>query len=437
MTQENLVAPILTAVALGFAVNVALSPLLLKLAHRYRWYDQGRGVKRKLHDHAVPQVGGVGIFAAFAFSGLVVFFFFHYSDHGRTFSAWYYGSILLGAGLMHLLGVIDDFSNIRAIKKFILQVMIALVVITGGTVVRSVALPFLGFCLGLGPLGVPVTVLWIVGIANAVNFIDGLDGFAASVTLFAAFVLGVGGALAGSTLTALVSFSLVGAVAGFLVFNLPPAKAFMGDGGSLFVGYVIAVIAIMTNGPHRASLDILPPLMVLTIPIMDITWAVVRRLRRGLPIHQADREHFHHKLLEFTGCPRRALVLTVAISSLLLVAASIKLMINGPIAVLLWLAVVAFLVHLQIRFGSAHKQTAAAGQHQTVSGRAVTYGKATAATAPTAEHAGAPAEATAGAPTTEQIAGRGEQIAGAPGGAGLPAASRTGLTNPPRGRDAD
>jgi UDP-GlcNAc:undecaprenyl-phosphate/decaprenyl-phosphate GlcNAc-1-phosphate transferase len=220
--------------------------------------------------------------------------------------------IFAGLLLMHGLGVYDDFTNLRAPFKFLIQVLAATLVVSSLALLRSISLPFVGEVLIPTWVAVPLTVLWIVSIANAINLVDGADGLAGGIALIAALFMGIVAFGQGNLITAVVAFSLVGSLSGFLLFNFPPARIFMGDGGSLSIGFVLAVIPLLGiagNSSPPMMVPVLPVLTLLYVPIVDTLLAITRRVRRGLPVHSPDREHIHHRLIDRGMHGRRLLAI--------------------------------------------------------------------------------------------------------------------------------
>ena len=212
-----------------------------------------------------------------------------------------------GLAVVHVTGVFDDFVNIRAGRKLALQVVAGAIMVGTGSVIRIISLPVLGLTVDLGVLAWPVTLLWIVGMSNAVNLIDGIDGFSGGVTTFAATAFGALAVVHGHAVAGVLAFALAGAAAGFLRFNLPKARIFMGDGGSLFVGAALAVLPIVQSAGTGHAFEPLVVLVVLAIPIFDTAMAIARRVLRRVALHTPDREHFHHLLVMRTGSVAGAL----------------------------------------------------------------------------------------------------------------------------------
>ena len=223
----------------------------------------------------------------------------------------------MGSSLMFLLGLIDDVYNLNAKFKLLNQVLITTVVFLLGVKVDMTAFST-HFALGvdLGFLSYPITLLWIVGISNAVNFIDGVDGLAGSVITVNAVAIAIIALAMGNaaSISALIAFILAGSTLAFLTFNFNPAKIFMGDSGALFAGFMLASLSI-TGVMKGATLAILLPFVILAVPILDITYSSLRRIFKGKSPFVADSEHIHHKLLKagFSQKLTVAILTTVAI----------------------------------------------------------------------------------------------------------------------------
>jgi UDP-GlcNAc:undecaprenyl-phosphate GlcNAc-1-phosphate transferase len=286
------------AAALGALLfNLLLLPFILRLAHRHKWYDLPD--TRKIHTGLIPRLGGPGLFLSFTAASLLAPLLVGlFSGRGAPplFSARF-AALYAGLALLHLTGLYDDFKNLKAVWKFILQLASAAIIASGGFLIRSLTLPYLGR-LDLGWGSYPLTVAWLVCIANALNLIDGMDGLAGGIGVFAAASMGVIALLQGSPQTAALSFALVGALVGFLVYNFPPAKIFMGDSGSLFLGLCLGSLPLI-GGISKASAfgSLIVPVTLLTVPILDTATAILRRLRLRKSILSPDKEHIHHKLL--------------------------------------------------------------------------------------------------------------------------------------------
>lgn len=219
--------------------------------------------------------------------------FLSYYPYGSLLSG-----ILLGGSLMFLLGLVDDVYNLNAKFKLFIQIAIATLVYLLGVKIDVIFNPF-GGVFELGLLSYPITLLWIVGISNAINFIDGVDGLAGSVISVNSITLGIIAVsmIPANPISALIAFILAGSTLAFLTYNYNPAKIFMGDGGALFAGFLLATLSI-AGVMKTATLAILLPFVILVVPIMDITFSSLRRIMKGKSPFVADAEHIHHKLLK-------------------------------------------------------------------------------------------------------------------------------------------
>ncbi len=334
-----MILPSVFAAIFALGLNLVLIPLILRIAHKFKWYDPPD--KRKIHTGLIPRLGGPGMFIAFLLTGLLTPVVM--SVIGRGSDDLRFGlrflPFFLGIFVIHLVGLIDDFHNLKAMLKFFLQLFAAVLVAGAGFLIRSLTIPYIG-TIRLGLLAYPITILWIVGISNAVNLIDGMDGLAGGIGAFAALSMGVIALLQGSGVTAVLCFSLFGAILGFLVFNFPPAKIFMGDSGSLFLGFCLAVFPLI-GGISKISAfgTLLVPVTLLTIPILDILTAILRRLRNKVPIIHPDREHIHHKLLDLGLNQRQILGVLYGFSLYLSVVAVTSVILPREINVYLILVV--------------------------------------------------------------------------------------------------
>ena len=248
--------------------------------------------ERKIHKKPVSRLGGVAIWS----STMLTFFLLvllSYYPYGSLLSG-----ILLGGSLMFLLGLIDDVYNLNAKFKLFIQVAIVTIVYLLGVKIDTIINPF-GGVFHLGWLSYPITLLWIVGICNTVNFIDGVDGLAGSVITVNSITLAIVAVsmTPSNSISALIAFILAGSMLAFLAYNFNPAKIFMGDSGALFAGFLLASLSV-TGVMKTATLAIFLPFVVLAVPIIDITFSSLRRILKGTSPFVADAEHIHHKLLK-------------------------------------------------------------------------------------------------------------------------------------------
>jgi UDP-GlcNAc:undecaprenyl-phosphate/decaprenyl-phosphate GlcNAc-1-phosphate transferase len=292
--------------AVTFVASLCLTVAVRGMARRRNIVDRPDG-QRKLHDRPVPLLGGVAVYGA-AVLGLVAVQF----TAGATVKfnelsiAW-----LTAAGFVCFVGSVDDCFNLPSRVKLALQILSVLpIVLLGYSVDRIVAF---GYPIALGWLGVPLTVFWLVGCINALNLIDGMDGLASIVGLSTAAMLGVIAASQGQEHVAMMAIVLTAALAGFLIYNLPPASIFLGDSGSMVIGLTVGVLGIQGALKTSATLAITAPAVVMTLPMFDIVAALVRRRLTGRRFDSPDRLHIHHRLLERGWTPWQVLCLMGAL----------------------------------------------------------------------------------------------------------------------------
>jgi len=281
----------------ALVLNALMTPIIVSVARRRNWVDQPN--HRTVHQEPVPRLGGVGMFASLALVLLGVFaadFLWPGVMPAGSFNA---SALLLFVGVAstHVLGLIDDFVELRAIYKFLLQLLGAMLAIGAGLSFDHLRIPHTPWVLELGPFAPFVTLVWVVGVTNAVNLIDGMDGLAGGFSLISLAAVGTFALFTTQPQVALVSFVAVGVLGAFLFFNFPPAKLFMGDSGSLVLGYLLAVLPLWGGENSLMGQQWLLPVVLVLIPISDTLAAILRRLRENRPIWSPDKSHMHHKML--------------------------------------------------------------------------------------------------------------------------------------------
>ncbi len=301
------IAAIIVAAA---TVTVVVTPLVRRRAIRVGLVDMPGG--RKVHERAVPRVGGVAIALGFgAAIGLEALGERHLGWGGGVLSEWAsLWPVLAGLGIIFLVGLLDDVAELRPGLKFAGQLAAAGVVTIWGPRVDFVGNPLGGGLIYLGALGIPITLLWIVGFANVINLIDGLDGLAAGVSAIAAATFLALAMESNQLASAALAAAVIGACVGFLRYNFAPASIFMGDSGALFLGFALAAISLQGVMKSVAAITLAVPLLVIGVPIFDTATAIIRRVRHGRPIQEADRGHIHHRLLG-RGFDQRQTVLII------------------------------------------------------------------------------------------------------------------------------
>lgn len=290
------------AVALGLAY--LLTPAVRRLAFRVGAVDIPDA--RKVHRGEMPRLGGLAIYLAF---GAAVLLFLR-EDRQLL-------SLLAAGGVVLAVGAADDLRGISPRVKLAGQLLAAIVLVAAGYRVEFLTNPGGGTVIGLGKWAIPFTLFWLVGISNALNLIDGLDGLAAGTAAIAALAMAAVAWSGGQAAAMLAALVLAAAALGFLRHNFYPARIFMGDSGSLFLGFVLAALAIpgLTKGTTFISLVI--PVVVLGIPILDTAAAIARRFLGGQPIFQPDRRHLHHRLLDLGLTQRQTVLLIYAVNLVL------------------------------------------------------------------------------------------------------------------------
>ena len=308
---------VMLAILIAFVVSFALTPVVKILAQKVGAMDVP-GEARRVHDHPIPRMGGLAIFLGFIVSMLL---FVDITQEVR--------GILLGSIIIVITGVIDDIISLRAWTKFLIQILSAVIAVLHGVVINVVSNPNVFSsqeAIVLGWLAIPLTVLWIVGITNSVNLIDGLDGLANGVSAI-----------------------------GFMPYNLNPARIFMGDTGSLLLGYVLATVSVLGLFKFYAIVTFVVPVLALAVPLSDTLFAFCRRILHGQSPFHADRGHFHHKLMDLGLNQKQAVAILYAISATLGLAA-VVLTTKGSIriALLILALLIGFVVCAFIR-KSVHK----------------------------------------------------------------------------------
>jgi UDP-GlcNAc:undecaprenyl-phosphate/decaprenyl-phosphate GlcNAc-1-phosphate transferase len=331
----------------ALAGSAFLTPAAIWVSEKFGVLDQPD--PRKVHAAPVPRWGGLGIFGGVAFAVLALAFlaprfqvllsFKHRLMQGDevvgTLSLQQqFAGILIGAAIVLVLGMLDDRKPVPALPKLLTQIIAAYVAMVYGVRVPGLAFPAAGFV--EFPLWVSqvFTLLWILGFMNAVNLIDGLDGLAAGIAAIASATFLIVCVLQGETrvvlitkqlkLAAVLSAAVFGAALGFLLYNFNPARVFMGDGGALFLGFMLGTISIIGTLKTTAVLAVLIPVLVVALPVLDVAFAIFRRFRSGHGLMQPDKLHFHHRLLAL-GWTQKEIVLLVYVITLTLSIATILL----------------------------------------------------------------------------------------------------------------
>ena len=308
------------------------TPLVKSLANHVGAIDVPKD-NRRMHTIPIPRMGGLAIFIGFLLSVLV---FSREMDRGLQ-------SILLGAIILVILGVFDDKYTLGAKFKLLVQLLAASIVVFYGDLrIDRLTNPF-GSSLysywDFGLLSYPITILWIVAIANAVNFIDGLDGLACGVSCISSVNLLVIALLVSDEQVSIIMAALTGACLGFVPYNFNPAKIFMGDTGSTFLGFMLATVSIQGLFKAYTAISFIVPFLLLGLPIFDICFAVIRRVASGRSPMEADRGHFHHRLIDMGFSQKQSVAIAYVLTGILGLAA-VLLTVSGAMRALIMLGAI-------------------------------------------------------------------------------------------------
>ena len=336
MSTKEIVFMALTFIV-AFAFTFASVPIVYRLAFKIGAVDVPKD-NRRMHKRPIPRLGGLAII--FGFSVALCCF----GQMTRSLAA-----ILIGATIIAVMGVVDDCKNLDAKLKFAIQILAALVVIVFGNVRITVMTnpnifsdaPYLVFPWWFSGIA---TVLWIVFITNAVNFIDGLDGLAAGVSAIMSVSLVFIAVRIGEYSVAIIGLALMGACFGFLPFNFNPAKIFMGDTGSTFLGFMLATLSIQGVFKSYAIISFAVPLLILGLPLFDAVFAMIRRIYHGQSPMAADRGHLHHRLIDMGFSQKQTVFILYAISGVLGLTAVILAESGTLRALILMIAVLIFIL---------------------------------------------------------------------------------------------
>jgi UDP-GlcNAc:undecaprenyl-phosphate/decaprenyl-phosphate GlcNAc-1-phosphate transferase len=288
-------SPIYATVLAGFVALIVcaiMSPVIIRFATHRGVMDKPD--ERKCHEKPIPQLGGTAVFAGVIASVFIVFPFMPHEM--RPDEIYGVMGISLGAALSFIIGLFDDLFGIKPAKKFLFQVIVATGGILFGIKIGFLQGYFTDYIYLSGPITVLATIFWVTALMNAVNLIDGLDGLATGISAIAAAAFMILALMNGQVAAGLLSAAVLGASLGFLPFNFYPAKIFLGDAGSLLLGYLLATISILGPFKTTTALTVVVPILILGLPLFDTSWAIVRRTAAHKKIHEADNDHVHHRL---------------------------------------------------------------------------------------------------------------------------------------------
>ncbi len=344
--MKSFIAPFLLATVISYLST----PLVRKLAFKVGAVDIPKD-DRRVHKEAMPLIGGLAIFVAV----IVVTLIFLPLEKEII-------SIIIGGTVIVIGGIIDDLKELKPKTKFMFQIIAGLILIFGDVKVDFITNPFTknSSLLYLNWLSIPITLFWVVGITNTLNFIDGLDGLSAGVAMISSITLMIvasKGYTSNYISVIIMSAAIAGACLGFLPFNFNPAKIFMGDTGALFLGFMLAAITIEGVMKSVATIAIVAPILILSVPIFDTTFAIFRRLLNGQSISAADKGHLHHRLLSRGYSQRKSVLILYGISAIFGLFAILVSQANSRQAVYLSLVLLIVSVLVAIKLGIFEKRS--------------------------------------------------------------------------------
>ncbi len=316
--MENLFARLSIAALTALVFSYLFTPLVIKIAHHVDAIDVPKD-DRRVHKKPIPLIGGLGIYVAVMLCMMI----FVDMPNNKILS------IMVGSLIIVFVGFIDDINPLSAKHKFIVQIVAACIIVYGGIRIHSFQPFFMGGSqIVFGSIfGAFVTIFWIVGITNTINFIDGLDGLTGGIATISAITISYVAISNNRIEIAVISIILAGACLGFLPYNFNPARIFMGDTGALFLGFMLAVISIEGTIKGAVAVTIIAPMLALGIPIFDTSFAILRRLKKGMAIWEADKGHLHHRILDMGYGQKKTVIVLYIIN--ILFALSVVFLIEG------------------------------------------------------------------------------------------------------------
>lgn len=337
---------ILLMVFIPFIFVVLVTPVVKKIAEHVGAIDLPN--ERKIHKKPMPRLGGLGIYAGFLLGYMI------FGEHTPVMN-----SILIGSFTLLITGIIDDIKPLKAQYKLIGQIIASLIVVFyGGLLLKDVS--FFGIYIDFGVFSYIITIIFILGCINCLNLIDGLDGLASGISSIFFLTIGIIAYCQGRIgLSVVLTFIMFGATLGFLIHNFHPAKIFMGDSGSMFLGFIIAVITLLGFKTIITS-SIIIPLCILVVPILDTICAIIRRKLKGESIGTPDKSHFHHQLLRRNCSVTKAVLIIYFITAIFSATSIVWLLVDKKIGYIIYmvlmLSLIVFVFKTDILFSKKVRQ---------------------------------------------------------------------------------
>lgn len=314
LSAADVMQSLLMLFSVAFFLALALTPVVRNLARSRGWLDRPDG-RRKLHSAPVPRLGGLALYCSFALSVAASVAIFHDAPwYGVAVSGVYLRALAACTAVM-LVGLVDDLVGTTPTAKIAVQVAASFYLYNNGYQIHLVSNPF-GEAIALGVLSLPITLLWFVGMSNAFNLIDGLDGLAAGVGLFCTSIVFIFALSNDRWEIVFLSVALGGALLGFLRYNFSPASIFLGDSGALFIGFALAALSVRGSTKSSTAIAVVAPLLALGFPILDTGMAVLRRLVRGRSLLEPDADHIHHRMVRRGLTQHRAVIILYGVTAL-------------------------------------------------------------------------------------------------------------------------
>lgn len=286
---------------IAFGISFAITPINIYLAKKFGFMDVPRD-NRRMHNKPVATIGGLGIYLSFL-STCILFVGFNTKVI----------AILLGSFVLVVTGMVDDKIDLKPKVKLLLQLIAAMIVVFAGIKITHITNPFKPMeVINLGIVGPILTIIWIVGVSNALNFIDGMDGLCAGLSTISALTFYFSSDHA--SLVATLALAIAGSTLGFLPYNFNPAKIFMGDTGALSIGFILACLSVEGVMKSVTTMTIIIPVLILALPVFDTLFAIFRRAINGKKIMMADKGHLHHRLVQSGYSVKQAVLIMYGLS---------------------------------------------------------------------------------------------------------------------------
>ncbi|MEG6523093.1 MraY family glycosyltransferase [Desulfotomaculum sp. 1211_IL3151] len=347
------------AFLLALGIALLITPGVRKAAFKIGAIDKPD--PRKVHAKIMPRMGGLAVFIAFALTVLLT-----QQLNDRLIG------LLVGGFLIVLLGILDDTRGLPAKVKLLGQIAAAAAVIPFGIQVEFITNPLNGQMIHLGLWGIPVTIFWIISVTNAVNLIDGLDGLAGGTSFIAALTLAAVTAvtwqqanLSGGIGMQVVALALIlaASILGFLRYNFYPAKIFLGDTGSMFLGYALSTLAVMGVAKAATAISVIVPMVIMGLPLLDVLFAILRRYKSHRPIFEPDKEHLHHRMMALGLSHKQTVLAIYAVNLLLGISAFLLTVMTTSQAVLLLLILTVVIIVAANKIGVIGKTPVTVAQN--------------------------------------------------------------------------